>query len=135
MSETFDPSSTPVGDNPVVDDGRDNAAENYGQSSKRKLTTLKLPPHSVDAEQAVLGGLMLDNTEWDNIADVLLPEDFYRAEHQLIFQVMMQQSEASSPVDALTLVESLDSLNELEHAGGEHLTSYGAVHLLFLSKN
>ena len=53
-------------------------------AATNNLAALKVPPHSVDAEQAVLGGLMLDNTEWDNIADVLLPEDFYRAEHQLL---------------------------------------------------
>lgn len=82
------------------------------------IAALKLPPHSVDAEQAVLGGLMLDNTEWDNLADVLLAEDFYRPEHQLIYSVMSQQSEARSPIDVVTLVESLNSLNELESAGG-----------------
>ena len=54
-------------------------------TSQRQVSALKVPPHSIEAEQAVLGGLMLDNTEWDNLADVLMPEDFYRAEHQLIF--------------------------------------------------
>ena len=87
-----------------------------GQASN--LTTLKVPPHSVDAEQAVLGGLMLDNSEWDNIADVLLPEDFYRAEHQLIFAMMQRQSEAGSPIDVVTLVEALNSMGELDTAGG-----------------
>lgn len=87
-------------------------------SQASKLSTLKLPPHSVDAEQAVLGGLMLDNTEWDNIADVLLDKDFYRSEHQIIFRVMTQQSEANHPIDVVTLVESLNSLNELDNAGG-----------------
>ncbi|MEQ8406685.1 MAG: replicative DNA helicase [Gammaproteobacteria bacterium] len=88
------------------------------QSAAANLTALKVPPHSVDAEQAVLGGLMLDNTEWDNIADTLLPEDFYRSEHQLIFSVMTQQSESGSPIDVVTLVESLNSLNQLDAAGG-----------------
>lgn len=82
------------------------------------LTSLKLPPHSVDAEQAVLGGLMLDNTEWDSVADVLQPEDFYRGEHQLIFDIMGKQSEAGSPIDVVTLAESLNSRNQLEDAGG-----------------
>lgn len=82
------------------------------------IASLKVPPHSVDAEQAVLGGLMLDNTEWDNLADVLLAEDFYRPEHQIIYRVMSQQGEAGSPIDVVTLVESLNSLNELESAGG-----------------
>ena len=88
------------------------------QSAAANLAALKVPPHSVDAEQAVLGGLMLDNTEWDNIADILLPEDFYRSEHQLIFEVMTQQSESGSPIDVVTLVESLNSLNQLDVAGG-----------------
>jgi replicative DNA helicase len=101
MSESFEPSSPA---NPA--------------SQQNKLTTLKVPPHSVEAEQAVLGGLMVDNTEWDNIADVLMPEDFYRAEHQLIYQVMMTQSEANSPIDVVTLAESLNSLHELNNAGG-----------------
>ncbi len=89
---------------------------NYRESNK--VASLKVPPSSVDAEQAVLGGLMLDNTEWDNLADVLLPEDFYRPEHQLIYQVMSQQSEVNNPIDVVTLVESLNSLNELDNAGG-----------------
>jgi replicative DNA helicase len=87
-------------------------------SQQNNLTTLKVPPHSVEAEQAVLGGLMVDNTEWDNITDVLMAEDFYRAEHQLIYQVMMTQSEANSPIDVVTLAESLNSLHELNNAGG-----------------
>ncbi|HAG72685.1 MAG TPA: replicative DNA helicase, partial [Gammaproteobacteria bacterium] len=92
--------------------------EAAANSQTSKLSALKVPPHSVEAEQAVLGGLMLDNTQWDNISDALQPEDFYRGEHQLIFQVMTQQSEANSPIDVVTLVESLNSLNELESAGG-----------------
>lgn len=94
------------------------STEPTGQTSTSNLTTLKVPPHSVEAEQAVLGGLMLDNTEWDNISDVLMAEDFYRAEHQLIFRMMMRQSEANSPVDVVTLVEALNSLGELASAGG-----------------
>ena len=92
--------------------------EHSSQPQTSKLTTLKVPPHSVDAEQAVLGGLMLDNTEWDNVADVLLAEDFYRAEHQLIFQVMSDILEANDPIDVVTIVESLNSMNELDNAGG-----------------
>lgn len=84
----------------------------------QKLTTLKVPPHSVDAEQAVLGGLMLDNTEWDNIADIIVAEDFYRGEHQQIFKVMSQHAESNTPIDVVTLVESLDNLNQLQSAGG-----------------
>ncbi|MCH2346738.1 MAG: replicative DNA helicase, partial [Pseudomonadales bacterium] len=101
MTETFEANGLPKQDNSITN-----------------LTALKVPPHSVEAEQAVLGGLMIDNTVWDNIADVLLPDDFYRPEHQLIFKVMAQHGEVSSPIDVVTLTESLDSLTELEGAGG-----------------
>lgn len=82
------------------------------------LATLKVPPHSVDAEQAVLGGLMLDNREWDNVADVLSSADFYRPEHQVIFETMVRQSEANMPIDVVTLGEALNDLRQLERAGG-----------------
>ena len=61
---------------------------------------------------------MLDNTEWDNLADVLMPEDFYRAEHQMIFAVMSKQSETNKPIDVVTLLEALNSLDQLEAVGG-----------------
>lgn len=88
------------------------------QSAPSNLTALKVPPNSVEAEQAVLGGLMLVDSEWDNIADILLPEDFYRAEHQQIYRVMQQQSEANNPIDVVTMVEALNALNELDSVGG-----------------
>lgn len=83
-----------------------------------KLAALKVPPHSVEAEQAVLGGLMLDNSVWDTVAERLLDEDFFRHEHQLIFRAMFKQTEANRPLDVVTLVEALDSLGELDAAGG-----------------
>lgn len=92
--------------------------EKSKKSSPGNLTALKVPPNSVEAEQAVLGGLMLDNSEWDNIADLLLPQDFYRPEHQVIFQVMLVQSEANHPIDVVTLSEALNERNELGNAGG-----------------
>ncbi|MDC3362658.1 replicative DNA helicase, partial [Gammaproteobacteria bacterium] len=91
---------------------------NDSTDSMRQLASLKVPPHSIEAEQAVLGGLMLDNTEWDNLADVLMPEDFYRAEHQMIFAVMSKQSETNKPIDVVTLLEALNSLDQLEAVGG-----------------
>ncbi|MEX0617941.1 MAG: replicative DNA helicase [Pseudohongiellaceae bacterium] len=93
-------------------------AESANPAKPATLSTLKVPPHSVDAEQAVLGGLMLDNTAWDTIADVVRAEDFYRPEHQVIFQVMTEQSEVNSPIDALTLSEALNSRSQLQDAGG-----------------
>jgi|GEM_PF-2824821 len=57
-----------------------------------KITALKVPPHSIEAEQAVLAALMLDNSRWDAVSEVLLPGDFYRKEHRLIYQAMQQQT-------------------------------------------
>ncbi|MDX1490323.1 MAG: replicative DNA helicase [Pseudohongiellaceae bacterium] len=82
------------------------------------ISSLKVPPHSLEAEQAVLGGLMLDNSVWDTVSEIVMEEDFYRHEHQLIFRVMYAQTEADKPIDVVTLVEALDSLGEVDSAGG-----------------
>jgi replicative DNA helicase len=81
--------------------------------------SVKVPPHSIDAEQSVLGGLMLDNRAWDQVADRLSADDFYRNEHRLIFRAMSRLLEQSKPIDVLTVSETLRELNELEQAGGE----------------
>ncbi|MCY4263410.1 MAG: replicative DNA helicase [Gammaproteobacteria bacterium] len=97
-------------------------------ASTGNVSVLKTPPHSIEAEHALLSGLMLDNSEWDNIADVLIPEDFYRNEHKLIFSMMMQQSDDNKAIDAVTLAELLNSRGELDAAGGiayiDELTMY-----------
>ncbi|HSW70156.1 MAG TPA: replicative DNA helicase [Gammaproteobacteria bacterium] len=80
---------------------------------------VKIPPHSIEAEQSVLGGLMLDNRAWDQIADCVSEADFYRHDHRLIYRVMSRLSEHNKPLDVLTVSESLRELHELENAGGE----------------
>jgi replicative DNA helicase len=70
-------------------------------------TSLKIPPHSLEAEQSVLGGLLLDNQGWDKMADVLQPKDFYRFEHQLIFQAILELVNKHQPFDILTVSEQL----------------------------
>ncbi len=79
---------------------------------------LKVPPHSVEAEQSVLGGLMLNNDAWLNVADVLTARDFYRAQHQIIFDAMASLANANEPLDAVTLSEALASRGLLDKAGG-----------------
>ena len=79
---------------------------------------LKLPPYSIEAEQSVLGGLMIDNSAWDQVADMITDIDFYRKEHRLIFQAIAAQAEESKPSDAVTLSEWLESHNELSNVGG-----------------
>jgi replicative DNA helicase len=98
------------------------------QTSKKRFKTerssgntdyVKIPPHSIEAEQSVLGGLMLDNRAWDQIADRVSEADFYRHDHRLIYRVMAKLSELSKPLDVLTVSESLRELHELENSGGE----------------
>ena len=78
------------------------------QTIDREAAALKVPPHSVEAEQSVLGGLMLDNQAWDNIADRLVADDFYRYEHRLVFNAMVALAESSRPLDVVTLSEALE---------------------------
>ncbi len=79
---------------------------------------LKVPPHSLEAEQAVLGGLMLDNGAWDRVADLVTEVDFYRRDHRLIFTAIKKLSERDSPFDVVTLAEWLDANGELDNIGG-----------------
>ncbi len=79
---------------------------------------LKVPPNSIEAEQSLIGGLMLDALAWDKIADVITAEDFYRKDHRLIFSAIAGLIESGSPCDVVTVSEHLDSRGELDNAGG-----------------
>jgi len=87
-------------------------------ASRGSIDRLTLPPSSVQAEQALLGGLMLDNSAWDKIAGLVAENDFYRADHRLIFGAIRELSERRQPFDAITLSEYLESRKEAEDAGG-----------------
>lgn len=89
---------------------------------------IKLPPHSLEAEQSVLGGLMLDNERWDNVAERVVARDFYSKPHRLIFEQMQRLLESSRPIDLITLSESLELQGSLEDVGG-------FAYLAELSKN
>ncbi|TCO76983.1 primary replicative DNA helicase [Plasticicumulans lactativorans] len=84
----------------------------------RETDALRVPPHSVEAEQAVLGGLMLDNAAWDQIADRVSEEDFYRGDHRLIFRAIRELADKGSPFDVVTLAEWLERNELLADAGG-----------------
>jgi replicative DNA helicase len=86
--------------------------------ARRATERLRLPPHSVEAEQSLLGGLMLDQRAWDQIADIVSAEDLYRADHRLIFSAVAALVERNQPPDAVTVSEHLQRLGELEAAGG-----------------
>jgi replicative DNA helicase len=79
---------------------------------------LKVPPHSLQAEQAVVGGLMLDNGAWDQVADRVGEQDFYRRDHRLVFAAIRRLAEAGQPFDVVTLAEQLERTGELESVGG-----------------
>jgi len=79
---------------------------------------LKMPPNSIEAEQSLLGGLMLDNAAWDKVADLIVASDFYRKDHRLIFAGIAELAETSNPCDVVTLSEFLDNRDELEASGG-----------------
>ena len=80
--------------------------------------SLKVAPHSIEAEQSVLGGLMLDNETWDKISDLVIEGDFYRRDHRLIFRSIEALADKGSPFDVVTLSEWLESNDLLENAGG-----------------
>ncbi|MBN9286642.1 MAG: replicative DNA helicase [Gammaproteobacteria bacterium 39-13] len=77
-----------------------------------------MPPHSLDAEQAVLGGLMLDNRAWDQIADKIVEKHFYRRDHQLIFRAMIKLMEDNKPLDVITVSEELQRMEVQDEVGG-----------------
>ena len=79
---------------------------------------LRIPPHNIHAEQSLLGSLMLDNSTWDRIADMVVERDLYRREHRLIFNAVARLAEADQPFDVVTLAETLERTERLEAAGG-----------------
>ena len=96
--------------------------------SKAEAVVANVTPHSIEAEQAVLGGVMLDNQAWDKICDNINEEDFYRFDHRVIFRSLQTLAGRSSPFDVLTVSEILKEHGELDKIGGE-------VYLFQLAKN
>jgi replicative DNA helicase len=90
--------------------------DSYGQD--RQIAQLRIPPHSIEAESSVLGGLLLDNNAWDRVGDLLKDDDFYRYEHRLIFTAVRELVNASKPADVITVFERLQSIGKAEEIGG-----------------
>ena len=78
---------------------------------------MRTPPHSVEAEQAVLGGLMLDPNAWDAVADIISAADFYRRDHRLIFEAVAEVAETRGSCDAVTISEHLERKGRLDEIG------------------
>ena len=83
----------------------------------RELEALKVPPHSIEAEQSVLGGLLLDNGAADRVADILGTEDFYSDAHRLLYKTTVGLIADNKPADVVTLAEALQSLTKLDYVG------------------
>jgi replicative DNA helicase len=84
----------------------------------RQIAQLRVPPHSIEAEASVLGGLLLDNGAWDRVGDLLVDADFYRYEHRLIFGVIGALVNATKPADVITVYEQLQSQGKADEIGG-----------------
>ena len=94
-------------------------------SQDQLLETYKTPPHSLESEQSVLGGLLLDNHAWEKVADVITDNDFYRQDHRLIYHHICKLIEQNKPADVITVAESLETSAELQTIGG--LAYIGAI--------
>ena len=90
--------------------------EDYGLD--RQLAQLRVPPHSAEAESSVLGGLLLDNSSWDRVSDLLTESDFYRFEHRLVFGAIGALVNAAKPADVITVFEHLQNQGKAEEIGG-----------------
>ena len=97
-------------------------AEPHASRADSRIEQLRVPPQSIEAEQAVLGGLMLDPSAYDRIADQLVDGDFYRRDHQLIYRAIRELAEKNRPYDAVTLGEWFESMGLVEQVAGGAVT-------------
>ncbi|MDU0353143.1 replicative DNA helicase [Paraglaciecola aquimarina] len=88
------------------------------KNKDHKVEKLKIPPHSIEAEQSVLGSMLIAPDSWDKVAEIVVEEDFYNHSHQLIYRSILSLLSNSSPIDLITVSEHLENLDELEAAGG-----------------
>ncbi len=89
-----------------------------GFSSDKQIAQLRIPPHSIEAESSVLGGLLLDNGAWDRVGDLLAESDFYRYEHRQVYAAISALVNTSRPADVITVYEHLQALGKAEEIGG-----------------
>jgi replicative DNA helicase len=97
-------------------------------STDNAIQSVKVLPHSIEAEQSVIGGLMLDNNAWDKVSELLSESDFHRTEHQIIFKTLQNLSRRNQPFDVITVSDELKNQNKINSIGGE-------VYLFELTRN
>ena len=88
------------------------------ETADPQLLALKVPPHSVEAEQSLLGGLLLDNQAFDKIADLVSADDFYRDDHRRLFRHISKLIEQAKPADVVTVAESVEASEDKDRTGG-----------------
>jgi replicative DNA helicase len=93
-------------------------AQSIAAPPDTQLAMLRVPPHSIEAEQSVIGALLLDNSAWERIADVVAPDDFYRDDHRRIFRHVGKLIDAARPADVVTVAESIDGSEDKDKTGG-----------------
>ena len=93
-------------------------SETAAKTADNEARALRIPPHSIESEQAVLGGIFLDNEAWLKIVDKIQAEDFYRRDHQIIFNAVTALEGQGKPFDIVTVAEWLESHQQLDQAGG-----------------
>lgn len=103
-------------------------AQQSSQPKDKQTAQINIPPHSIEAEQAVLGGIMLNNGHWENVIEHVIADDFYTAAHRLIFQEMENLARQNNPVDLITLDQALKNKGVIQDVGG-------FAYLAELSKN
>ncbi len=93
------------------------------ETAQSVVESLKVPPHSIEAEQAVLGGLLLTGRAWDQVADIITEEDFYREDHRLVFRAIHELHDRGRPCDAVTVTEWFEANGKAERVdGGAYIT-------------
>ena len=85
----------------------------------REVASVKVPPHSLEAERSLLGSLLLDNNSFDDVAVIVIEDDFYLPSHREIYKAISELYNKDKPCDILTITDHLTSLTRLEAAGGE----------------
>ena len=103
MPSVFPPGLADLGDDAPID---------------RQIAQLRIPPHSIEAESSVLGGLLLDNNAWDRVGDLLIDSDFYRYEHRLVYAAVGKLINETKPADVITVYEALQRQGKADEVGG-----------------
>jgi replicative DNA helicase len=88
------------------------------ETRDKETASLKIPPHSIEAEIAVIGGVLTDNSVWEKVVEHVSADDFYRKDHRIIFQAINSLDLSGQPIDVVTVAEWLDNHQQLEDAGG-----------------